>query len=263
MSELDLGATSTPATAATSAPVAGGLVLDPPKPVPLVKEEQVASAPCPLDDTKKSELASARRGVRQRARGDGHRTHRSSPRRSTRSPRWVTRNCAPRRTSRTGCSIGPPRWSRPAKGGGGGDAQTRVATHARRPAHHGHRSGPEPGRSVRRQEGAQVAAGRRQDRSATSQKYESAQTHLNAIIKSLDVRSGRPAQGQRLHRDREGEHVDDDGQAERVQRSSPTALDDAVSQKVAELEAAGQHRGRERRSSPTRCSRSGSGGRTS
>ena len=58
MSELDLGATGSQATPAASTPAApaGGLVLEPPKPVQVVKEEQAAGA-IPVDDTKKSELA--------------------------------------------------------------------------------------------------------------------------------------------------------------------------------------------------------------
>ena len=43
MSDLDLGATATPA-ATPAAPAAGGLVLTPPAPVPVVQEEQAAGA---------------------------------------------------------------------------------------------------------------------------------------------------------------------------------------------------------------------------
>src|SRR5947207_14981705 len=58
MSDLDLGSTATPAATPTVAatPAAGGLVLAPPEPVPVVKEEEAAGA-IPVDDAKKAELA--------------------------------------------------------------------------------------------------------------------------------------------------------------------------------------------------------------
>jgi hypothetical protein len=59
MSDLDLGSTATPASAAApaaSAAPAGGLVLTPPAPVPVVKDEEAAGA-IPVDDAKKAELA--------------------------------------------------------------------------------------------------------------------------------------------------------------------------------------------------------------
>src|SRR5664279_414151 len=56
MSELDLGSPSTTTTTASTPVTTGGLVLAPPAPVQVVKQEQAAGA-IPVDAAKKSELA--------------------------------------------------------------------------------------------------------------------------------------------------------------------------------------------------------------
>ncbi|MBE7187430.1 MAG: toxic anion resistance protein, partial [Jatrophihabitans endophyticus] len=58
MSELDLNAAAAPAATTTAAPAQapGGLVLTPPAPVSVVKDDDAAGA-VPVDDAKKTELA--------------------------------------------------------------------------------------------------------------------------------------------------------------------------------------------------------------
>src|SRR5688500_6075502 len=55
MSELDLGATSTPTATSGPAPTGGALVLAPPQPVVVVAPEQASDA-VPLEDAKQVEL---------------------------------------------------------------------------------------------------------------------------------------------------------------------------------------------------------------
>ena len=149
---------------------------------------------------------------------------------------------------RASASVSNRMLDRPAaalrQGRGGGDAQTRVAGTLIELRTHRHRARPQPGRPDRRQEGAEVAARRRQDRSGTSHKYESAQTQLNAIIKSL-------ASGQdELRKDNAAIETEKANMWTTMGKLSEynelaAALDAAVEQKVAELEAAGKHRGRQ------------------
>jgi uncharacterized protein YaaN involved in tellurite resistance len=240
MSELDLGATptATPAAAATTpAPAtAGGLVLAPPAPVSVVKDEEAAGA-VPVDDAKKTELQQkAAAFASELAVLDTH------------SPEFTKKiesiTSMGDKDLRASANVSSRMLDRPAavikanKGGSGGDAQTRVAstlvdlrtTVTDLDPNRADLSGAKkvlkwlPG-------GDKIAR--------YFAKYETAQSHLNAIIKALE--SGQDE----LRKDNaaiETEKVNmwtTMGKLSEYQQLS-AALDDAVSQKVAELEAAGQ-----------------------
>lgn len=240
MSELDLGATptATPAAAATTpAPAAaGGLVLAPPAPVSVVKDEEAAGA-VPVDDAKKTELQQkAAAFARELAGLDTH-----SPE-FTKKVESIT--SMGDKDLRASANVSSRMLDRPAavikanKGGGGGDAQTRVAstlvdlrtTVTDLDPNRADLSGAKkvlkwlPG-------GDKIAR--------YFAKYETAQSHLNAIIKALE--SGQDE----LRKDNaaiETEKVNmwtTMGKLSEYQQLS-AALDDAVTQKVAEFEAAGR-----------------------
>jgi len=237
MSELDLGAT--PTAAATTAPAAsapaGGLVLAPPAPVQVVKTEEAAGA-IPVDDTKKSELAQkAAAFAAELASID------------TRSPEFTKKldsiTSMGDKDLRASANVSSRMLDRPAavmkanKGGSGGDAQTRVAntlvdlrtTVTELDPNRADLSGAKkvlkwiPGGDKIQKYFA---------------KYESAQSHLNAIIKSLE--SGQDE----LRKDNAAIETEKAnmwtvmGKLSEYQQLA-AALDDAVVQKVAELEAAG------------------------
>ncbi|MDT4975317.1 MAG: hypothetical protein QOG98_1075, partial [Pseudonocardiales bacterium] len=128
MSELDLGSTSTPAaTTATPAPAAAGtgLVLAPPAPVAVVEPQQAAGA-IPVDAAKQAELqAKAAAFAAELANMD------------TRSPAFTQKidsiTSMGDKDMRATAQVSNRMLDRPAavirasKGGGGGDAQSRVA----------------------------------------------------------------------------------------------------------------------------------------
>lgn len=236
MSELDLGAT--PTAAATTAPAAapaGGLVLEPPAPVPVVKDEEAAGA-VPVDDKTKSELAQRAAAFASELVAIDHR-----------SPDFTkkidTITSMGDKDLRASANVSSRMLDRPAavmkagKGGGGGDAQTRVAntlvdlrtTITELDPNRADLSGAKkvlkwiPGGDKIQKYFA---------------KYESAQSHLNAIIKSLE--SGQDE----LRKDNASIETEKAnmwtvmGKLSEYQQLA-AALDDAVSQKVAELEAAG------------------------
>src|SRR5581483_8179013 len=130
MSELDLGSTPTAAaTTATAAPAPvqapGGLVLTPPAPVPAVREEEAAGA-VPIDDAKKAELAQRAAAFASELAAMDHR-----------APEFTQKVDAITsmgdKEMRASAAVSNRMLDRPAavvragKGGGGGDAQTRVA----------------------------------------------------------------------------------------------------------------------------------------
>ncbi|MGH8862602.1 MAG: toxic anion resistance protein, partial [Jatrophihabitantaceae bacterium] len=187
MSELDLGATPTTtastASSTTAAPAAGGLVLAPPAPVEVVKDEQAAGA-IPVDNAKKSELAQkAAAFAEELAAIDTH-----SPE-FTKKVESIT--SMGDKDLRASASVSSRMLDRPAavmranKGGGGADAQTRVANtlvDLRSTV-----TELDPNRADLA--GAKkilkwIPGGDKIQRYFA--KYESAQSHLNAIIKSLD-----------------------------------------------------------------------------
>src|SRR5581483_5658072 len=129
MSELDLGSTPTAATTTPAAPAPvqapGGLVLQPPAPVPAVKEEEAAGA-IPVPDAKKAELA-------QRAEAFANELAAMDHRAPDFAKRIDTITSMGDKDLRASAAVSNRMLDRPAavvragKGGGGGDAQTRVA----------------------------------------------------------------------------------------------------------------------------------------
>jgi uncharacterized protein YaaN involved in tellurite resistance len=237
MSELDLGGTATPAatTTATAAPTSGGLVLTPPAPVSVVKDEEAAGA-IPVDDAKKTELA-------QRAAAFA--TELAAM--DTRAPEFTKKvesiTSMGDKELRASASVSNRMLDRPAavmkagKGGGGGDAQTRVAgslNELRNTI-----TDLDPNRADLT--GAKkvlkwLPGGDRIQK--YFQKYESAQTQLNAIIKSLE--SGQDD----LRKDNAAIETEKTNMWTTMGKLSEynalaSALDGAVTDKVAELEAAG------------------------
>jgi uncharacterized protein YaaN involved in tellurite resistance len=239
MSELDLGSTSTAGAStapAASAPPAGGLVLAPPAPVQVVQEEQAAGA-LPVDDAKKTELAQRAQGFANELAAIDHR-----------SPEFAkkieTITSMGDKELRASASVSSRLLDRPAaairgaKGGGGGDAQTRVSNTL-----------------VDLRQTITELDPNRADLTGVKKvlkwlpggdkiqryfaKYESAQTHLNAIIKSLE--SGQDD----LRKDNAAIETEKVNMWTTMGKLSEynqlaTALDEAVTNKVAELEAAGQ-----------------------
>jgi len=237
MSELDLGSTPAPAAAAP-APAATGnaLVLAPPAPVAVVQEEQAAGA-IPVDDAKKTELAAkAAAFANELASLD------------TRSPQFAQKVTAITsmgdKDMRAVASVSNRMLDRPAavvkasKGGGGGDAQTRVANtlvdlRATVTELDPNRADLSGVKKVLKW----LPGGDKIQRYFA--KYESAQTHLNAIIKSLD--SGQDD----LRKDNAAIETEKANMWTLMGKLSEynqlaSALDEAITQKVAELEAGGK-----------------------
>jgi uncharacterized protein YaaN involved in tellurite resistance len=215
---------------------AGGLVLTPPAPLPAMPEEQAAGA-LPVSDEKKTELA-------QRAAAFADELAGLDPR----SPEFTKKvdaiTAMGNKDLRASAEVSSRMLDRPAavvragRGGSGGDAQTRVAdtlVDLRNVI-----TDLDPNRSDLT--GARKAlkwlpGGDRIQRYFA--KYQSAQSHLNAIIKSLE--SG------------QDELRKDNGAIEQEKARMWTtmgklseynqlaaALDEAVTAKVADLEAAGR-----------------------
>jgi uncharacterized protein YaaN involved in tellurite resistance len=240
MSDLDLDA-PTPAPAATAtapAPVTtpGGLVLQPPAPVPVVAEEQAVGA-IPVDDAKKSELQLKAAAFANELAGLDHRSPQFSQKIDTITGMGE-------KDMRAVASVSNRMLDRPAavvkagKGGGGADAQTRVATslnelRATITELDPHRADLTGVKKVLKW----IPGGDKISR--YFQKYESAQTQLNAIIKSLD--SGQDD----LRKDNAAIETEKANMWTLMGKLSEynqlaSALDEAVAQKVAELEASGQ-----------------------
>jgi uncharacterized protein YaaN involved in tellurite resistance len=239
MSELDLGSTSTPAaTTATPAPAAPGtgLVLAPPAPVAVVEPQQAAGA-IPVDAAKQAELqAKAAAFAAELASMD------------TRSPAFTQKidsiTSMGDKDMRATAQVSNRMLDRPAavirasKGGGGGDAQSRVAStlvDLRTTV-----TELDPNRADL--SGAKkvlkwLPGGDKIQRYFA--KYESAQTHLNAIIKSLD--SGQDE----LRKDNASIETEKANMWTAMGKLSEynqlaAALDAAIEAKVGELEAAGK-----------------------
>jgi uncharacterized protein YaaN involved in tellurite resistance len=236
MSELDLGATptQTPAAAPVAAPTGAELVLAPPAPVPVVKEEQAAGA-IPIDDAKKTEL-------QQKAAAFANELASIDARSPEFTKKVESITSMGDKDLRASAAVSNRMLARPAavvkagKGGGGADAQTRVATtltDLRMTV-----SELDPNRADL--SGAKkvlkwLPGGDKIQRYFA--KYESAQSHLNAIIKSLE--SGQDE----LRKDNAAIETEKANMWTTMGKLSEynalaAALDDAVTQKVAELEAA-------------------------
>ncbi|MDT4971027.1 MAG: hypothetical protein QOG22_1170, partial [Pseudonocardiales bacterium] len=186
MSELDLGSTSTPATT-TAAPAPAstgtGLVLAPPAPVAVIEPAQAAGA-IPVDLAKQTELQSkAAAFAAELASMD------------TRSPAFTQKidsiTSMGDKDMRATAQVSNRMLDRPAavikasKGGGGGDAQSRVANtlvdlRATVTELDPNRADLTGVKKVLKW----LPGGDKVQRYFA--KYESAQSHLNAIIKSLD-----------------------------------------------------------------------------
>jgi uncharacterized protein YaaN involved in tellurite resistance len=239
MSELDLGSTSTPAPTAAPAADSAALVLAPPAPVPVIADEQAAGA-IPVDDKTKTELdAKAQAFATELATID------------TRSPEFAkkveTITSMGDKDLRASAAVSSRMLDRPAavvkasKGGGAsgnGDAQTRVA-----------------GTLVDLRNTITELDPNRADLSGMKKvlkwvpggdkvqkyfgKYETAQSHLNAIIKSLE--SGQDD----LRKDNAAIETEKVNMWTTMGKLSEynqlaAALDEAVTAKVAEMEAAGK-----------------------
>jgi uncharacterized protein YaaN involved in tellurite resistance len=240
MSELDLGSTSTPAatTAAAPAPAAAGtgLVLAPPAPVAVVEPQQAAGA-IPVDPAKQTELqAKAAAFAAELANMD------------TRSPAFTQKidsiTSMGDKDMRATAQVSSRMLDRPAavmkagKGGGGGDAQSRVANtlvdlRATVTDLDPNRADLTGARKVLKW----LPGGDKIQRYFA--KYESAQSHLNAIIKSLD--SGQDE----LRKDNAAIETEKANMWTAMGKLSEynqlaSALDAAIEDKVAELEAAGK-----------------------
>jgi uncharacterized protein YaaN involved in tellurite resistance len=235
MSELDLGSTAAPAAATTPAPAVGGLVLTPPAPLPVVKDEEAVGA-IPVDDAKKSELAQRAEAFANELASLDHRAPEF-----TKKVESIT--SMGDKDLRASAAVSNRMLDRPAavvkagKGGVGGDAQTRVAAtlgELRTTI-----TDLDPNRADL--SGAKKAlkflpGGNRLQK--YFQKYESAQTQLNAIIKSLE--SGQDD----LRKDNAAIETEKSNMWTTMGKLSEYnqlagALDEAVANKVAELEAAG------------------------
>jgi uncharacterized protein YaaN involved in tellurite resistance len=243
MSELDLGSTATPAatSAATSAPAAGGLVLTPPAPVAVVKEEEAAGA-IPVDDAKKSELA-------QRAEAFANELAAMD----TRAPEFTQKvdsiASMGDKELRASANVSNRMLDRPAavmkagkgKGGGGGDAQTRVAGTLNELRNTVTDLDPNRADLTGVKKVLKWLPGGDKIQKYF-QKYETAQTQLNAIIKSLE--SGQDD----LRKDNAAIETEKANMWTTMGKLSEynalaSALDTAIANKVAELEAAGNTEG--------------------
>ena len=234
MSELDLGATSTPTAASGPAPTGGALVLAPPQPVVVVAPEQASDA-VPLEDAKQVELRNkANAFVADLVSLD------------TKSPAFSQKvgsiTSLGEREMRSSAAVSNRMLERPAaamgKGQAGGDAQTRVSNtliDLRTTV-----TDLDPNRAdltgVKRVL-KWLPGGDKIDRYFA--KYQSAQSHLNAIIKALD--SGQDE----LRKDNAAIETEKANMWQmmgklREYNELAAALDGALEQKVAELEAAGR-----------------------
>jgi uncharacterized protein YaaN involved in tellurite resistance len=238
MSELDLGSTSTPATTAAPAPASTGtgLVLAPPAPVAVIEPEQAAGA-IPVDLAKQTELqAKATAFAAELASMD------------TRSPEFTQKidsiTSMGDKDMRATAQVSSRMLDRPAavikasKGGGGGDAQSRVANtlvdlRATVTELDPNRADLTGVKKVLKW----LPGGDKVQRYFA--KYEPAQSHLNAIIKSLD--SGQDE----LRKDNASIETEKANMWTAMGKLSEynqlaSALDVAIEEKVAELQAAGK-----------------------
>jgi uncharacterized protein YaaN involved in tellurite resistance len=238
MSELDLGS-NTPVVAAATTPAPAtstALVLAPPEPVPVVAAEQAAGA-VPVDPATQTELQAKAAAFATELAGL-----------DTRSPEFAQKiaqmTSMGDQDMRASASVSSRLLDRPAaairgsKGGATGDAQTRVANtlvDLRTTV-----TELDPNRADLggvKKVLKWIPGGDKVQRYFA--KYESAQTHLNAIIKSLD--SGQDD----LRKDNASIETEKANMWTTMGKLSEynqlaSALDAAITQKIAELEAAGR-----------------------
>ena len=235
MSELDLGAPAAPtATAPATSDPSSSLVLAPPAPVVVIEKEQAAGA-IPLDDA--TQIA-----LKQKAAAFA--TELATM--DTKSPAFTEKlnsiTSMGDSDIRASANVSSRLLERPAamaKGGKGGDAQTRVAgtlVDLRATV-----TDLDPNRADLH--GAKkvlkfLPGGDKVERYFA--KYQSAQSHLNAIIKALD--SGQDE----LRKDNASIETEKANMWTTMGKLSEysalaAALDDAITAKVAELQAAGRN----------------------
>ncbi|MDQ1661782.1 MAG: hypothetical protein QOJ68_1762 [Blastococcus sp.] len=234
MSELDLGSTSTPNVATSApAPVGGALVLAPPQAVVVVAAEQASDA-VPLEDAKQVELRNkANAFVTDLVTLD------------TKSPAFAEKVASitslGEREMRSSAAVSNRMLERPAAAMGKGkaaDAQTRVSNTLVDLRHTVTELDPKRSdlTGVKRVL-KWLPGGDKIDR--YFDKYKSAQSHLNAIIKALD--SGQDE----LRKDNAAIETEKANMWSmmgklREYNELAAALDGALVEKVAELEAAGR-----------------------
>jgi uncharacterized protein YaaN involved in tellurite resistance len=234
MSELDLGSTSTPATAApAAAPTSGALVLAPPQPVAVVAPEQAADA-VPIEDAKQVELRSkASAFVGELTALD------------TKSPAFAQKvssiTSMGDKEMRSSAAVSNRMLDRPAAAmgkGGKADAQVRVSNTLVDLRHTVTDLDPNRADLTGVKKVLKwLPGGDKIDR--YFDKYKSAQSHINAIIKALD--SGQDE----LRKDNAAIETEKAnlwtlmGKL-REYNELAAALDGALTDKIAELEAAGR-----------------------
>ena len=239
MSELDLDSPNPTVSTPTATPAAaqsGGLVLAPPAPVPVVKDEEAAGA-IPIDDAKKSELAKKAEAFANELAGI-----------DTRSPEFTKKvdsiTSMGDKDLRASANVSSRILDRPAaavrgsKGRGGADAQTRVAgtlTELRQTVTEldPNRADLSGAKKVLRW----LPGGDKIERYFA--KYESAQTQLNAIIKALESGQDELRKDNAAIETEKANMWTTMGKLSEYQQLA-AALDEAVTQKVAELEASGK-----------------------
>jgi len=235
MSELDLDSTPTTTTAATPAAASSGaLVLAPPAPVVVVEQEQAAGA-IPVDPAKQTELqAKASAFVTELVALD------------TKSPEFAAKitsiTTMGDKDMRASAAVSNRMLERPAaamgKAKGGADAQVRVANTLQDLRNTVTDLDPKRADlSGVKKMLKWIPGGDKIDR--YFQKYQSAQSQLNDIIKALD--SGQDE----LRKDNASIETEKANMWTMMGKLSEynelaTALDGALEQKVAELEAAGR-----------------------
>jgi uncharacterized protein YaaN involved in tellurite resistance len=234
MSELDLGSTSTPATTApAAAPTSGALVLAPPQPVAVVAPEQAADA-VPIEDAKQVELRSKANAF------VGELTTLDS-----KSPAFAQKvssiTSMGDKEMRSSAAVSNRMLDRPAAAmgkGGKADAQVRVSNTLVDLRHTVTDLDPNRADLTGVKKVLKwLPGGDKIDR--YFDKYKSAQSHINAIIKALD--SGQDE----LRKDNAAIETEKAnlwtlmGKL-REYNELAAALDGALTDKIAELEAAGR-----------------------
>jgi uncharacterized protein YaaN involved in tellurite resistance len=233
MSELDLGSTPAAPVAAAPATTSTALVLTPPAPVVVVAEEQAAGA-VPIDAAKSAELtAKAEAYVAELALID--------PKAPEFTQKVASITTMGDKEMRESAAVSNRMLERPAAAmgkKGGADAQVRVANtlvdlRAKVTELDPNRADLTGAKKVLKF----LPGGDKVERYFS--KYQDAQTHLNAIIKALD--SGQDE----LRKDNAAIETEKAGMWATMGRLTEynqlaAALDAAVEQKIAELEAAGR-----------------------
>jgi uncharacterized protein YaaN involved in tellurite resistance len=234
MSELDLGSTSTPGVGTpAAAPAGGALVLAPPQPVVVVAPEQAADA-VPLEDAKQVEL---------RSKATAFATELVSL--DTKSPAFAQKvssiTSMGDREMRSSAAVSNRMLERPAAAmgkGKGGDAQTRVSGTLADLRHTVTDLDPKRADLTGVKKVLKwLPGGDKIDR--YFDRYKSAQSQINDIIKALD--SGQDE----LRKDNAAIETEKANMWTlmgklREYNELAAALDGAIEQKVAELEAAGR-----------------------